>query len=257
MPLIGLLGLICLIIVMADFLMTTVGTNDTSPIAMRIGKLAFRLVRRLPETDLKHKVIGPLVVATAATWWILGVNLSWAMIFMGVPDSLVEQKTGRTADAVGYISHVGHLLSTVGGGPTSPASTGIALLGVVVAVNGMIVLTLAVSFVMSTTQTVVEGRRLLLYLGASRTGDADVLKDLAGLTAQLNTAPFALFFSHQDAGLRIPEQLSHIFTRRLDDPDVEWSRLVRALPYFQQYSDAGMATGLERWLSDFSARRPD
>jgi len=36
---IGLLGVICLFAVMSDFLITTVGTNDSSPIAIRIAKV--------------------------------------------------------------------------------------------------------------------------------------------------------------------------------------------------------------------------
>lgn len=256
MPLIiGLLGAICLVLVMTDFLLTTVGTNDTSPIAIRVAKVAFRLFRQLPDTGIKHKIIGPLVVASVATWWILGVNLAWAMIFYGISGSVVEQGTGQPASPVGFVSHVGHLLSTVGGGATSPANSNIGLLGVVVGVNGMIVLTLAVSFVMTTTQTVVHGRKLLLYLRADRDNDLPLLKDLAGLTAELNAAPFALFFSHQDPHMRVPERLTEIFGRRFDDAVVDWEHLAQALPYLHRYPEADMRSRMQDWLRDFSACR--
>lgn len=250
---IGLLGIVSLIVTMTDFLITTVGTNDSSPIAIRIAKVAFRLFRRLPDTNIKHKIIGPLVVASVATWWILSVNLAWAMIFYGISGSIVDQGTGQPADPVGFVSHVGHLLSTVGGGATSPANSNIALLGVVVGVNGMIVLTLAVSFVMTTTQTVVHGRKLLLYLGADRDNDMPVLKDLAGLTAELNAAPFALFFSHQDPEMRVPERLAEIFDRRFDDAAVDWEHLAQALPYLRRYPETDMRSRLQKWRRDFSA----
>ncbi|WP_281968740.1 hypothetical protein [Roseovarius nanhaiticus] len=254
---IGLLGVVCLIVTMTDFLITTVGTNDSSPIAIRIAKVSFRLFRQLPEADIKHKVIGPLVVASVATWWILSVNLAWAMIFYGISGSVVEQGSGRAADPVGFVSHVGHLLSTVGGGATSPANSNVALLGVVVGVNGMIVLTLAVSFVMTTTQTVVHGRKLLLYLGADRDNDMPLLKDMAGLIAELNAAPFALFFSHEDPEMRVPEKLTEIFGRRFDDAAVDWEHLAQALPYLHRYPEADMRSRLQDWLRDFSAsRRP-
>lgn len=251
---IGLLGWLFLIIVTTDFLITTVGTNDSSPIAIRVARTAFRLFRRLPDTDIKHKIIGPLVVATVATWWILSVNLSWAMIFYGITGSVVDQSSGLPASPVGFISHVGHLLSTVGGGTTSPATSTISLLGVVVGVNGMVVLTLGVSFVMATTQTVVHGRKLLLYLHASQDDNLMLLKDLAGLTAQLNAAPFALFFSHQDPEMRVPERLTEVFAHRLDDAETDWAHLARALPYFRQYSGPDVSSKLQEWLRDFSAR---
>ncbi len=255
---IGLLGVICLFAVMSDFLLTTVGTNDSSPIAIRIAKVAFRLFRRLPDTNIKHKIIGPLVVASVATWWILSVNLAWAMIFYGISDSIVDQGTGQPASPIGFVSHVGHLLSTVGGGATSPANSNIALLGVVVGVNGMIVLTLSVSFVMTTTQTVVHGRRLLLYLRAEHGNDLPLLKDMAGLTAELNAAPFALFFSHQDPQMRIPEKLTEIFSHRFDDASTDWEHLVQALPYFYRYREADLRSRMQEWLRDFSASRvPD
>lgn len=250
------LGVVSLIVVMTDFLITTVGTNDTSPIAIRVARMAFRLFRRLPDTEIKHKFIGPLVVASVAAWWILGVNLSWAMIFYGISGSVVEQGTGMQASPVGVVSHVGHLLSTVGGGTTSPANSSISLLGVIVGVNGMIVLTLAVSFVMTTTQTVVHGRKLLLYLNAGQDDNLPVLKDLAGLVAELNAAPFALFFSHQEPEMRVPERLTEILDRRLGEAAADWAALARALPYFTHCSGTDFRSRLQTWLSEFSAKSP-
>ncbi len=252
---IGLLGWIFLIIIMTDFLITTVGTNDSSPIAIRVARSAFRLFRQLPDTDTKHKIIGPLVVATVATWWILSVNLSWAMIFYGITGAVVDQSSGLPASPVGLVSHVGHLLSTVGGGTTSPATSNISLLGVVVGVNGMVVLTLGVSFIMTTTQTVVHGRKLLLYLQAGKNDNLMFLKDLAGLTAELNAAPFALFFSHQDPQMRVPERLTKVFDSRLDDSTTDWAHLARALPYFRQYPGSDVSSRLQGWLRGFSASR--
>lgn len=79
-----------------------------------------------------------------------------------------------------------------------------------VGVNGMIVLTLSVSFVLNTTQTVAAGRAFLAHAAAVEALDGEPngdLKPLADLVSQLNSVPHALYYSAPDPALRLPQGL--------------------------------------------------
>ncbi|WP_158214584.1 hypothetical protein [Phaeobacter sp. 22II1-1F12B] len=210
-----LIGVVLTVYVCADFLFTTIGGTPSRFLSFRIARWVFAVFRRLPDRRFRHIAVGPVVMSAVALWWVAGIGMGWGMIFNGFDRAVIMSKSGADAGLVGAISHAGHLLSTVGGGKTEPSNLGYALLGVVCAVNGMVVLTLSVSFVLSTTQTVSNGRGLLLLQRVMAPGVAgyrsSVLPQLATLVAQLNTAPFALFYSHPDPEMRLPRMLVETF----------------------------------------------
>lgn len=240
------------IYVCADFLFTTIGGTPSRFLSFRIARTLFAAFRWLPDRDFRHIAVGPVAMSMVALWWVAGIGIGWGMIFAGFEHAVVISKSGAPAGFFGALSHAGHLLSTVGGGRTEASNLVFACLGVVCAVNGMVVLTLSVSFVLSTTQTVSNGRGLLLlrrvigpehgdYIGA-------VLPQLATLVAQLNTAPFALFYSHPDPSMRLPRQLVEAFGR--DQPALT---LLGNLPQ----SPEPTTEGLRRWARSYRLSPPD
>ncbi|APE46016.1 hypothetical protein BOO69_20905 (plasmid) [Sulfitobacter alexandrii] len=212
-----LIGAVLTVYVCADFLFTTIGGIPSRFLSFRIAKWVFAVFRWLPDLRLRHAAVGPVVMSAVALWWVAGIGVGWGMIFDGFDRAVILSKSGADTGFLGALSHAGHLLSTLGGGKTEPSGLGYALLGVMCAVNGMVVLTLSVSFVLSTTQTVSNGRGLLLLRRVMGPGEADyrstVLPQLATLVAQLNTAPFALFYSHSDPEMRLPRMLVEAFGR--------------------------------------------
>jgi hypothetical protein len=122
----------------------------------------------------------------------------------------------------------------VGGGLSQPESTLSALLGVLVGVNGMVVLTLSVSFVLGTTRTVVAGRRLFLLMDLRETADVfddqKILDEMVGFLARLNASPLTLFFSHPDRSMRIVDRLSDALRTSESEPGGPTETLVDTLP---------------------------
>ena len=230
------LGAVLTIYVSTDFLFTTIGATPRRFVTHRLAGAAFALFRRLPSGALRHASVGPVTMSLVALWWVIGICLGWGMIFAGFSDGVRLSATGQPVDFPGALSHAGHLLSTLGGGITEASGAPYALLGVACAVNGMVVLTLSVSFVLSTTQTVTQGRGLLVLREMIGPEDPEwrstVLPALATLVAQLNTAPLALYYSHPEPRLRLPRQLA---TQFAGDPDAR--RILRDLPGGGDLSD--------------------
>lgn len=215
MTVMTLIGVLLTAYVCTDFLFTTIGATPRRFLTRRIASLVFLLFRYLPDGSFRHLAVGPVVMSAVASWWVVGIGFGWGLIFAGLPSAVVISESGAPAGLAGALSHSGHLLSTLGSGITEATGLPYALLGVACAVNGMVVLTLSVSFVLSTTQTVTQGRGLLLLRQTIGPEDAEwrstVLPALATLVAQLSTAPLALFYSHPDPRLRLPRQLVERF----------------------------------------------
>jgi hypothetical protein len=253
-----LIGLLLIGLVVFDFLVTTIGAASFSPISKCVARGAFAVVRRFPDGDLKHRLSGVAVMTAIATWWIVGHASGWTLVFAGVGHAVVNSDTQSAASLIGIASHVGHLLSTVGGGVTEPRNAAWSLLGVLVGVNGMVVLTLSVSFVLSTTQTVARGRALLTKVDVvSHEGEHDdrmLLFEVADLVAMLNAAPFALYYSAADAERRLPSGLTKLMDDWPPSSQGHLRTILDELPWLElSGNQADVASEFRSWAARYSA----
>lgn len=207
----ALAGLAILLIAGLDFLLTTTGITDRKLPSRRVAAAVWALLTRLmPATGWSRTAIGPLVMTAIAVFWILLVALGWLLIFQAAADAVVLTDSKAPAGPALDLAFVGKALSTLGGGMVLPGTPMWELITVIVGVNGMVVLTLSVSFVLNTTQSVTLGRAFLAAaearedLGQDRSGALDTL---AKLTANLHSQPQALYFSTGNARRRLPEGL--------------------------------------------------
>ncbi|MFW8594665.1 hypothetical protein [Cribrihabitans neustonicus] len=207
----ALAGLAVLLFAAADFLLTTTGITDRKLPSRWVAAVVWKgLARILPSAGWSRTAIGPLVMTSIAVFWIVMVALGWLLVFQAATEAVVLTEGKQPAGPALDLAYVGKALSTLGGGIVQPGGPLWALISVVVGVNGMVVLTLSVSFVLNTTQSVTLGRAFLAAaeaqaeLGQDRSG---MLDTLAKLTANLHSQPHALYFSTADAQRRLPEGL--------------------------------------------------
>lgn len=259
-------GVLC--IVSLDLIAVTIGLSTRRTLTGLVARGVFDLIRRMaavvPERMLAA-VSGALVMIAVASVWIAGTWLGWSLVFASVPGSIEEDRTGLVPEGYDYAAHTGQLLSTLGGGQTSAGGPIWALTSVLVGVNGMVVLTLSVSFLLSVRQTVQAGRSfaMLQAVGACAPGDAQ--EDLARLVAGLHAAPFALWYGHERAARQLPVALvAHAEDARRAGGDV-WERtwtILADLPHLDADAGGDRLERLWRWadrhtvirLSDPAAR---
>ncbi|MBQ4827491.1 hypothetical protein J4729_23560 [Leisingera sp. HS039] len=257
----ALLGICGLISVCGDFLLTTVGITGRRLPSRRVARAAWQILKRV----LRHVpggriLIGPLVMSSIAGFWIAGTALSWLLIFQASDTSVLVTDTRQPAGWVMDLGFIGEALSTLGAGNSSPGSTGWELATVLVAVNGMIVMTLSVSFVLNTTQTVKTGRAFLAHAAACQDFESSRAWDLhalADLVAGLTSVPHALYYSTPDPDYRLPEGLARFSANWLDrEGNLRGLRtILRGLPNFEPPEDAGdraFLARLEEWSRQFS-----
>ncbi|WP_282025080.1 hypothetical protein [Limimaricola cinnabarinus] len=206
-------GLAILTIISTDFLLATIGAAPRVILSDRIARGVFALLRRLTRhrpARVLARISGVIVMCMVAAFWILGTALGWTLVFLSAPrEAVVLTQSASEAGFWDAAAHAGHLLSTLGGAITRPGDTLWNTVESVAGVNGMVVLTLAVSFILSTVQTVQQGRSFAALLHSlPEGGDVTQLFDrLAEVVAGLNSAPFALYYSHGWPQRRLPEAL--------------------------------------------------
>ncbi|WP_308915667.1 hypothetical protein [Jannaschia sp. LMIT008] len=202
-----LCGTAVLIVVTVDLLVTTVAATALRTPTYWMGRCTFGLLKLIPGMGAARvltRASGVAVMSAVALYWILGTWLGWTLVFASGDPSIDLSDPGAEPTVADHASHAGHLLSTLGGARTTPATAGWGIVDTLVGVNGMVVLTMSVSFLLSVRQTVQQGRTfaVLSEVGAAPPGEA---RDrLAELVAGLHAAPLALWYGAPRADRQTP-----------------------------------------------------
>jgi hypothetical protein len=204
-------GLAVLAVVTFDIMMTTVGTAAARlTLSDRLGSATFRALRWLSRwggTRLITQVTGIAVMFAIFLFWIGGTWVGWTLIYAAFDGSVQMGPVGQEPELADVAGHTGHLLSTLGGATTEPGTVEWNVIGTLVGVNGMVVLPLGVSFLLSTRQTVRDGRAFAT-LEAERAQDVeDMTERLAEVIAGLDASPFALWYGHIRPSRRLPDAM--------------------------------------------------
>ena len=153
------------------------------------------------------------------------------------------------------MGHAGRQVSTLGSGATDPEGPVWYLVGVFAAIGGMVVMTLSVSFILTTTSTVASGRALAGLaeaLDPGEPGARDVLlPQLASVVASLNSAPFALHYSASEPSRRLPRALLRVARGAAGRADL--MRAYRAVLNDLPGLEAGPELSDEAWLGRLEA----
>lgn len=157
--LLTVLGSGLVLVVMVDFLITTVSLRQSEPIASMAAKTTGRFMRRLPPPVAAWSGSAALVTMTSA--WILLLWLGWVLIFFTTTARLVgpDDTPVRLLDVIAF---AGSTLTTMGLGVVTPTAGSVHIATVVTSITGMVVLTLSVSFILNVSQIAVSARTMAL-----------------------------------------------------------------------------------------------
>ena len=126
-------------------------------------------------------VFGPLVLVVTLLQWILLLWTGWVLLFASDPDSLQRSGGPGTAGWSGRIWYVGYTMYTVGNGDFIPADGVWQVMSGLVALTGMSLVTLAVTYLLSVVSAVVGKRAFASQVaGLGRSGEEFVLSGWNG-----------------------------------------------------------------------------
>ncbi|HVM19107.1 MAG TPA: hypothetical protein VM307_04035, partial [Egibacteraceae bacterium] len=157
-------GVLLVAVANYDALVTTVAVGSGSrPLTARVAMLVRRLLRRYPRL---LPAGGPVVVlATIGVW----IGLLWAgytLLFLSADTAVTVATTDAPASVVSRVYYAGYVLFTLGNGGYSPSVGVWEIVTVLATLNGLFVVTLAITYLVPVVSAVVERRQLAALVTA-------------------------------------------------------------------------------------------
>lgn len=168
-----LLGSALIALVLLDVFWTTLWVEGgAGPLASRLIAWTWRGWRRLVGED-RHRALslaGPLALILVTQAWAAMLWGGWALVFAADEGALTSASHARPFGWSDRLYFAGYTVFTLGIGDFTPARGGWQLLTVLAVASGLVVATLAVTYLLSLVSAVVQARSLagqVAGLGAS------------------------------------------------------------------------------------------
>lgn len=154
-------GIALIVLVFVDALWTTLWVDGGGgPVAGRLSTYAWRGTRALVARKRHRRLslFGPLVIFSTLVLWILLLWVGWVLVFAGGADALVHAHKGTLAGWSDRIYFVGYMLFSAGNGDFGPNGAGWQIAAALTNATGMVLVTLALTYLISTVSAVVMKR---------------------------------------------------------------------------------------------------
>lgn len=221
-----LTGIVLLLIVETDFIITALSGGRQGALTDRLSFGCWRLLQRLHNRfggEFWHAYSGLIVMTVVTLTWLLLTALAWLLILVG-GTALVMQSTGEPANWIQSLSYVGNALSTMGAANAQPSNGWWGIWGAVAAANGFVLLTLSVTYILTVMQTVAAGRSFALLVNSLDPTDqsytSTFAENFAQLVSQLTSVPMALYYSSVREDLRLTLAISRFAQQVAVSPEL-------------------------------------
>ena len=162
-----IMGLVVLAATAIDLVWTTLSLSGGGPLTALVSRsvgLALIGCHRLPSLRrLSHHAALGVIIATLLSWVLL-TWAGWALVFAAGEHAVVEAQSGAPADGWSRIYFAGYSMITLGTGDYRPGGQPWQVASVLAAINGFILVTLAISYLVPIISAAVEARRLALSI---------------------------------------------------------------------------------------------
>jgi hypothetical protein len=163
-------GVVLLGLVAVDVLATTLTIGTTAgPFTRRVLGLAWRVMLRLHRRGRGRRWLSTagvvLLVVTVAVW-VAMIWAGWSLVFLGGDGAVVASDTGRPAGVLDTVYYVGFTISTLGVGDFVAAGPGWRLLTAIASFTGLVLVTLAITYLLAVVSAVVARRSLAVHITA-------------------------------------------------------------------------------------------
>lgn len=171
-------GVALLVLVSLDVLATTltIGTR-AGPFTRRVLGVAWRVLLRVHRRDGGGRLLSMagvgLLVGTVLIWVTL-VWLGWSLIFLGGGATVVSSG-GAPAGVADTVYYVGFTIFTLGVGDFVAATPMWRILSAVASFNGLVLVTLSITYLLAVVSAVVNRRTLAVRITALGETPADIV----------------------------------------------------------------------------------
>ncbi len=203
------LGILIVAWTVAEIGMTTLTAQGAGPVTSRSLRLIWKLCLHLfAQSPRRHSIltkIGPLFLGLTTLSWYVGLWLGWWLVFLGASGNIVDASTNEPASALDTLYFAGYTVTTLGIGDFKPSGALWQILTAICAANGLLALTLSVTYLVPILSAAVQKRQLALTIhgiGSTPAGilqrawDGKSLSSLEGVLPDLSTQILTLGEQH-------------------------------------------------------------
>jgi hypothetical protein len=161
------IGALMVLVIMVDTIWTTLTTRGSGLLAGSLTTGLAHITRRLfLWSDHRNTLVqtGTLTIVLLVLFWLGGLWIGWTLIFIGLQGSIVNDVGVPAESLMGYVYFVGFTLSTLGIGDLRPVGDIPRLLTSVAAFNGLILITLMITYAIPLIDGVISRRKLAFQL---------------------------------------------------------------------------------------------
>ena len=158
-----LFGSTVLLIVMVDVAWTTLTTQGSGPVT-RLVTVALRIASAQIHTMSGSRTLlamaGPVGTVVIGGVWLLALWAGWLLVFSAFPGGVVNAQSAMPASFAERVYFVGFTLSTLGVGDFKPVGDSARILTALAAFNGLVLVTLVITYAVPLVQGAVARRKL-------------------------------------------------------------------------------------------------
>ena len=168
MVILSVLGAILVVWTIVELGMTTLTARGAGPLTSRGMQRIWQLALLCPGSgERRHALLsfaGPVILAITALTWFLGLWIGWWLIFLGGDGVIVGAQNKMPASAVETLYFAGYTITTLGLGDFKPTGPLWQVLTAGCAANGLLALTLSVTYLVPVISAAVQKRQLALTM---------------------------------------------------------------------------------------------
>lgn len=154
------IGLALLALVIVDLLWTTLWADGGSgPVSSRLTNVLWLVLRRAGGSrSVVVSLAGPIILAGTLVVWVALLWAGWTLVFAGAENSLKASSGGSDVSWPARVYYVAYSMFTMGNGDYVPVGGLWQIATALTTASGMLLVTLAVSYVLSVLGAVAQKR---------------------------------------------------------------------------------------------------
>jgi len=160
-------GVILVAVSNADLIYTTLSTNGAGLLSGNLAKLIWKILFLLSRQKAQSRLLnyaGMIITISILTTWILLAWAGYAFIFISDADSIRHGQTNAIATIWEKVYYAGYSLSTLGNGDFYATSAFWRVFTIIVALSGLTMVTIAITYLIQVITAEIEKRQLALHI---------------------------------------------------------------------------------------------
>lgn len=174
------LGVLLIVAIAVDALWTTISASGGGPVSSKITVAAWKVARgiyRLTSRRTVFRLATPVALMATLLTWFLSMWVGWTLIFSMNPEAIVYEATGDPVVAVDRFYFAAMVFLTLGTGDVVATTPGWRLISAIASFNGLAIITITITYLVSVLSAVIEKRQLAALVGNMGSTPSQILQN--------------------------------------------------------------------------------